>query len=961
MGNKGKKEEEKSYVGLFVLLSLILGATNVGALWNEIVGRRPWKNYQSRFYELEYEKSEKNYKDAVSAFEQPDVQKEYKAVQEKLNEAEVNFKKPAIQIEYRKTLDELRVLEKEELSPLRFEAIITRNRMLEEEYLYGKYKKEELNEKAEDVVLRIINMDRKNKKLTGKIKYIESKRAHLLDKLDGFKGEITKYTKQLKAYTSDIDKYKEVTGSLMSRRPQLQVYQVHLEELNEVDRCMSCHVGINKSEKDSVSEEQPYAGHPRREVYLGNHHPPEKFGCVLCHEGQARATTSPEKAHGEVEYWLRPMHRGKVAQSSCIVCHDKNEELVGGEEIWKGIKLFQELGCYGCHETEGFGRDKYRMIGPDLIEISSKVNAAWLVDWLMGPKHFRPTTRMPDFMLEEQDAKAIAAYLWQHSEWFMPVEREEFDEEMIDEGAYIFESVGCLACHSDVEEEGRIHGPNLARVGEKINYEYLVSWLLNPKAHQSRTRMPNLRLDEESATLLAAYLTTLKSVEYEEKSKELEWLGVKEVAEQGEKLISRYGCFGCHKIEGMEDKSKIGVELTQIGSKNIHLFDFGLLEKEILDGIGLKHAAENIGETRRAWINAKLTNPRQFDRGRYRRPEDRLRMPNFDLSKEEQESLSVLLSGLREGELPESYVDKMSERDRYLTEGKMVVDKYNCTGCHQFSIDTLYLEDGTEAEGMVKLEEEDSLYFQLWSDNEALERKAGDTIQIMKDQIKDRIKAEGGDIASFIIDYHVEVEGSVAEEAKVFTPPVLYGEGKKVQSAWAFDFLEEPVALRPWLDVRMPTFRMTQHEATILARYFATLDGERYPYEYIKETKAAYIEEKEREKPDYLAMARHLFESKNVNCASCHVRGDITPEGEPADWAPDLSLAKKRLKSDWIVRWLLDPQLIQPGTKMPKFFREGAFQDIFPGAPEEQAEAIKDLLMNLPEEMLKEQGLETDE
>ncbi|MGR3311575.1 MAG: c-type cytochrome, partial [Candidatus Brocadiales bacterium] len=477
MGNKGKKEEEKSYVGWFVLLSLILGVTNVGALWNEIVGTRPWKDYQSRFYELEYEKSKKNYEDAVSAFEQPDVQKEYEAIQEKLNEAEVNFKKPGVQVLYRKTLDELRVLEKEELSPLRFEAIITRNKMLEEEYLYGKYKKEELNEKAEDVVLRIANMDQKNKKLAEKIKSIESRRAYLQERLDGFKSEITEYTKQLKTYTSDIDKYKEITDSLMSRRPQLQVYQVRLEELNEVDRCMSCHVGINKSEKDSVSEEQPYAGHPRREVYLGNH-PPERFGCVLCHEGQARATTSPEKAHGEVEYWLKPIHRGKIAQSSCIGCHDKNVELVGGEEIWKGIKLFQELGCYGCHETEGFGVDKYRVIGPDLNEISSKVNAAWLVDWLMRPKNFRPTTRMPDFILEERDAKAIAAYLWQQSEGFTPGEREEFDEETIDEGAYIFESVGCLACHSDVEEEGRTHGPNLARVGEKMNYEFLVSWLL---------------------------------------------------------------------------------------------------------------------------------------------------------------------------------------------------------------------------------------------------------------------------------------------------------------------------------------------------------------------------------------------------------------------------------------------------------------------------------------------------
>ena len=184
----------------------------------------------------------------------------------------------------------------------------------------------------------------------------------------------------------------------------------------------------------------------------------------------------------------------------------------------------------------------------------------------------------------------------------------------------------------------------------------------------------------------------------------------------------------------------------------------------------------------------------------------------------------------------------------------------------------------------------------------------------------------------------------------------MYGEGKKVQGAWLFDFLEEPVALRPWLDVRMPTFKMTENEATLLTRYFAALEKEEYPYEYIAETKDKYLEEKEREKPGYLNMARHLFESKNVNCASCHVRGDITPEGAPADWAPDLSRARERLKPDWIVDWLLDPQLKQPGTKMPKFFREGEFQDIFPGTPEEQAVALKDLLMNLPEEMLTQQA-----
>jgi mono/diheme cytochrome c family protein len=930
----------------------------VWALWSEAIGKRPWKDYQTRFYELEYENAKKKYDDAVLVFGQPDKQYIYKAIEKKLNEAREEFEKPSIQFEYNKTLEVLHALGKDELAPLKFESIVIRNKMLEEEYLYGKYKRG-------DSKKNILEMDDKSKDLAEKIKRIEEKRVRLQKKLEGFKSNVVRYTKELEAHSSNMFKYKEAMEKLASKRPQLQVYQVHLEELNEVDRCMSCHVGINK--REGVSEEQPYARHPRREVYLGNH-PPERFGCVLCHEGQARATTSPKKAHGEVEYWLDPMHKGKMAQSSCVKCHDRGEELVGGEEIWKGIKLFEELGCYGCHSTEGFGEDENRMIGPDLTEIGSKVNPDWLVSWLMGPKKFRPATKMPDFRIEEEeDAKAIVSYLLQNSKGLEPIAGGGRElESYIEKGLDLFESVGCLACHSDIEEEGMVHGPNLARIGEKVNYKYLVSWLLDPKALQPRTTMPDLRLNPAEARFLAAYLMTLKSEGYKENlTVEARWLKDSREAKKGEKLIIRYGCFGCHKIQGMEGKTKIGVELTEIGSKNLHLFDFGLLEKKILKEIGLKNSHENIAEARRAWLRAKLTDPRQFDEGRYKRPQDRLRMPNFDLSKEEIESLTIVLSGLKEGELPESYIAKLEGEKKFLVEGKRVIDKFNCMGCHQFTIDKLLLEDGSEIKGMVKLEEEDSLYFQLWEDNERLRRKAGETARIEKAQIKDRVKAEGGDIGDYIIDYHVEVEGRVAEEAKVFTPPVLYGEGKKVQFPWLYKFLNKPVNLRPWLEVRMPTFNFQPEEATSVVRYFATIDGQQYPYEFYKEIDKAYIKKKEeeeiekREKVGYLAKARNLFESKDVNCASCHVRGDITPEGEASDWAPDLSLASKRLKPSWIVRWLLNPQLLQPGTKMPKFFREGVFQDILPGTKEEQTEAIKDLLMNMPDEMFKDQGTES--
>ncbi|MCP5007037.1 MAG: c-type cytochrome [Planctomycetes bacterium] len=946
-----KKLEEKSYVGWYVLLSFVLLLTMFGAIWTEVIVKRPWKFFQTRFHELEIEDAQKRYDQAVETLKEPEAQKEYQALKVKLKDAQDNFERPIIQVEYQKVLDKLIKLDKEELAPLKFEAIINRNMLQEEAYAYG-------HDKDDEILESITGMEEHNTELAEQIGAVESKRAVLQKKVDAFKSKITKSEKELNNFTADLDKYQKSLANLSKKRPGLQIYQVPLDAMDEVDRCMSCHPGINSS--TSVSEEQPYASHPRREVYLGNH-PPDVFGCVLCHEGQARATTSPEKAHGAVEFWLRPMLKGKMVQSSCITCHSSVTGLEGAEKIAEGIELFQELGCFGCHQTEGFGEDKFMMIGPSLTELGSKVNADWLYNWLMGPKSYRASTRMPNFMLEEEDAKAIASYLWQNSEGFDAGEHEEFDDETIDEGAYIFESVGCLACHSDIEEDGKVHGPNLANIGEKVNFEYLVSWLLDPKSHQPNTSMPNFRLDDESARFLAAFLTTLTSEDYEVKDVESDWISDEDLAEQGKSLIGRYGCFGCHEIRGMEDRGKIGVELSEVGSKHIHLFDFGLKEHDMLHELGIRHPTENVAAARRSWIEAKLTDPRQFDEGRYKKPSDRLRMPNFSLTKEEVEAVSTVLLGMREGEMPEVYRAQPSEEKDSIYEGRRIVSKYNCTGCHQFSIDTLYLTDGIVLKGMVKLEEEDNLFFQLWEDNDDFGRKAGETAQIQTSQIKNRTYAEGGDIGSFIIDYHVEVEGRVAEEANVFTPPVLYQEGRKVQSAWLFDFLKEPIPLRPWLDVRMPTFKLPSEEATSLSSYFAILEGEEYPFEFIRETTSSYIAEKEEVCPGYLADAMKLFESKDVNCASCHVRGTITPDGEPSSWAPDLSLAKERLRPEWIKRWLMDPQLIQPGTKMPKLFREGVFQDIFPGQPEEQAEALKDLLMNFPVQTAAVDEAELDE
>jgi len=505
-----------------------------------------------------------------------------------------------------------------------------------------------------------------------------------------------------------------------------------------------------------------------------------------------------------------------------------------------------------------------------------------------------------------------------------------------------------MACHTYEKDAVRGFAPNLARIGEKINYGYLVEWIMNPKGKEPITRMPSFRLSQGKASLVAGYLVskTGKGITKEGLS-DAGWLEDKERARVGEALIKRYGCFGCHEIKGMEGLGKIGTELSAIGSKHVHLLDFGLLEKKILGEAGLKHFTENIGKARQAWLRAKLHDPRQFDEGKYKKPADRLKMPDFGLKEEEIESLIVLLSGLREEKLPGAYIARLTEKERFLAEGNRLIRKYNCTGCHQFDLDRLCLAGDIEAKGMIKLEEDAGVYFQLWEDNEKLGHKAGETVFLDEKQIIEKKKASGGNIAPSIIAYHVESEGLIPEEARVFTPPLLYGEGKKLQSEWAFEFLKEPFDLRPWLNIKMPSFTLPADEATSLARFFAVKEDEEYPYEYITETQKWYIESKEVQLPGYLSSAKRLFESKDINCIVCHVKGEKMPEGDKTGWAPDLMLAKRRLKPDWIKRWLLDPQSIQPGTKMPKFFREGEFQDYIHGTSQEQAEVMKDYLMNL--------------
>ncbi|MFP6626935.1 MAG: hypothetical protein VCA74_07780 [Deltaproteobacteria bacterium] len=72
--------------------------------------------------------------------------------------------------------------------------------------------------------------------------------------------------------------------------------------------------------------------------------------------------------------------------------------------------------------------------------------------------------------------------------------------------------------------------------------------------------------------------------------------------------------------------------------------------------------------------------------------------------------------------------------------------------------------------------------------------------------------------------------------------------------------------------------------------------------------------------PEFRASAKlgkQMFDA--YQCVLCHA----TEPGQALTddiIAPNLILSKDRLRPEWIVKWLVDPQSLQPGTKMPNYF-----------------------------------------
>ena len=234
-------------------------------------------------------------------------------------------------------------------------------------------------------------------------------------------GPRQEWRKTQRQYIRLSEQLSETTGVESVAFSQKGINQFESSDLRRIDRCVTCHMGIENPQMDQAP--QPFTSHPG-DLFV--HHPPDKYGCTICHGGQGRALNMRE-AHGidHDTHWDRPLLSQTYIQSSCGKCHlsifSEEQSFEGIAVFQEGQKIFDREGCLGCHKARGVGG----IIGPDLTEQGEKTRheysfqnieteqtiSNWLKEHFRDPEMVSPGSQMLKIDLPEEELDALTTFV----------------------------------------------------------------------------------------------------------------------------------------------------------------------------------------------------------------------------------------------------------------------------------------------------------------------------------------------------------------------------------------------------------------------------------------------------------------------------------------------------------------------------------------------------------------------
>ncbi len=348
-------------------------------------------------------------------------------------------------------------------------------------------------------------------------------------------------------------------GKNIADQFDIRIIQNVLPGLGVIDRCITCHPGVD--DPRMVDEKQPFTTHPGNLLSI---HPPERYGCTVCHRGQGRSLDF-EEAKFDGHHWDYPMLPREHLTAECGRCH-KELQYADADLVREGRKAFSNAGCVDCHQVDDMGGGD----GPDLTTRGlSLIGMKW---WHGHPPYGRnyETGRSA---LGELDSKVIETL----QEFLLT----RHGASQLALGQLLYDKYGCGGCHK-IKGAGGTLGPDLTNEGRKIKRSFpfagiegehsVPNWIyehfLNPAKVTPGSKMQRFGMSEEEARALTTYILSLRAdTNMAESYIPPDTRSVAMFTEpKGEALFLRY-CSACHGSKG-EGKAYTSIGLAIPGVLN---------------------------------------------------------------------------------------------------------------------------------------------------------------------------------------------------------------------------------------------------------------------------------------------------------------------------------------------------------------------------------------------------------
>jgi mono/diheme cytochrome c family protein len=643
---------------------------------------------------------------------------------------------------------------------------------------------------------------------------------------------------------------------------------------------------------------------------------------------------------------------------------------LGANPVERGRLLLGELNCTRCHApSPTLEPHLTAKSAPILDTVGSRVRPSYLRKYLTDPHATKPGTMMPDVLVgkpaaeKQKTVEALVHFLASTG----TLRQERPDRRLISEGRKLYNQVGCVACHGSRDATGNPEKvlPTSVPLGDlasKYSLAGLRLFLENPHQVRPSGRMPGL-LNGPEAQRVANYLL------------------------QGANIAALAPNMTYAYYEGNWDNLPDFDKLKPIATGTASDFDLtvarrvndmalrftGYLRID-KDGEYLFHLTSDDGS--KLWIDGQLAvandgiHPPTTVGGNVRLTKGVHKLVaavfnagggvelgiDIEASSMQRQPVSPLVCLTKDGEAKKPAANGGKDEDALTIEPELVAKgrglfaTLGCASCHSLTKDGKKAEPLLAAPLLEKLHAEAGClagkpksgapWYALAAEQRsalaaALKAPVPKNAPSPKEIISRTLAAFNcyachdrdkiGGVEEPLNSFFATTQPEMGDEGRI--PPTLNGVGGKLTAAYLRHVLDQGAKDRPYMLTRMPRFG----DANVgeLVDAFAAVDT----VEPV--AKIAFSQPLSRVKAD----ARHLVGGNALGCIKCHTFAGHRAEGIQA---MELTKMPQRLRRDWYHRYMLNPQAVRVGTRMPAAWPDGKtfYPDLLDGNTAKQIEAI---------------------